>query len=387
MYELLLALFSNNFMYYANFFMVIIFAYMIYKEKFKYYITGSVTFFVLIIGTLSYCILYLKNYDNPSSSILLLRYIAPLVLFYCGFIRVREGVNTLKNDTMVIAFSSCLHGILNVFYNRNLNILTIAGRQYNDIYGDVIAGTLQNLFFVTSSALLFYFISVEKHKVLKMTGVIASLCGVYGSIMNASRTMIIVTFLVFFISMFIYMHTKYGFSSAIFRYFCVVLALLIGVFLCLWLDLFNIQEWFANTALGKRASINTSGHMILDNVRWTYSIDILKLLPQYPFGGVPYASYAHNLWVDIAKEAGVIPFVLYILFFICIIKTTMLFYGNKNVDYSYKVFFVPIVITFFLVFFTEPIMEGMPIIFSLFCFVVGGLTGFNKASKYEKNSV
>lgn len=378
MYELLIALFSNNFMYYANYFMVLIFAYMIYKEKFKYYLTGSSAFFILFLGTLTYCALYLRNYDAPTSSTFLLRYIAPLVLFYCGFIRGRAGIDTLRIDTMVIAFSSCLHGILNVIYNRNLDILAIAGRQYNDIYGGVLAGTLQNLFFVTSSALLLYFIACEKHKILKTLGIIAALCGVYGSLMNASRTMIIVTFLIFFVAMFIYLHTKYGFSTAIVRYISVVIVLLIVAFFCLWLDILNIQEWIANTALGQRASITKSGHTIFDNDRWRYATDILKLLPQYPLGKVPYASYAHNLWLDVAKEAGVIPLIFYIIFSICAVKTTLVFYRNKKIDYSYKVFFVPIVITFLLVFFTEPIMEGMPITFSLFCFVIGGLTGINK---------
>ena len=117
------------------------------------------------------------------------------------------------------------------------------------------------------------------------------------------------------------------------------------------------------------------------NLRWGYSRDILRMIPMYPMGNIPYGHYAHNLWVDIAKESGIIPFVLYILYSISAL-IDLIKYVKKNKSNSANVVFVVSIFTaHILVFFTEPIMEGSPMTFSFFCFIIGGISAIVKDSK------
>ena len=111
---------------------------------------------------------------------------------------------------------------------------------------------------------------------------------------------------------------------------------------------------------------------VSQNLRWGYASDILKLLPSYPLGNIPYAHYAHNLWVDIAKETGIIPFILYILFCVISAVTVITYLKRSNFDREKVIFVSSIFVASILVFFTEPVMEGSPMTFGIFCFVVGG---------------
>ena len=392
MYDVLIFLYANNFFHYANYLLVVMFLYSIVQKKFAIVRVRTISFIFLLMGSMTYCGLFLRNYDMPETSTFMLRFISPIIMFYMGYVIGLKGIEVLKKEIILIAFAGCLHGLMNVVTNRNLDILSVAGRQYQDIYGGSISGTLQNLFFIASSALLFYFFVCTKTKKLKIIGTLAGLSGILASIVNASRTIIYVTILIFMFSLFVYLLQQYNFETAIARFGIVALVLLFIAVFVMWLDLFHIQELLANSALGRRETTAVATSSVAQNLRWTYAGDILRLLPKYPFGGVEYDHYAHNLWVDIAREAGIIPFILYILFAISAIKEGIVYYRDNSNKIINKIFILSILITYLLVFFTEPIMDGSPISFSLFCFALGGVSALNKMSmrdnprkKVEKN--
>jgi hypothetical protein len=79
--------------------------------------------------------IYLKNFEFPGFSSFFLRFIAPIALFYVGIFRGGKGVNRFKNDMLIIGFAEFIHGFLNVIMNRNIIVLEMEGRQYQDIYG------------------------------------------------------------------------------------------------------------------------------------------------------------------------------------------------------------------------------------------------------------
>lgn len=377
MYNILLFLYANNFLNMANYILLMFVLVRLFDSKMKIKLLKSNTFLLLVLGSFTYCLLYLDNYDFIDKSSFSLRFIAPVILFYWGFIIGVDGVDRIKKSIVLIAFAGCMHGFMNVFENRNVDILSIAGRQYQDIYGGVISGTLQNLFFVVSSALLFYFVVCAGDRKYRIVGIIMGLSGSIASVINASRTMIAVTIIVFVFSLFLYLYLNHNFETSIIYFLSISIVMFVGIAFIWWMNIFNVQELLYNSALGRREAMAVASSSIVQNIRWTYAVDILKVLPSYPLGGIPYYYYAHNLWVDIARESGIIPFVLYVLFTIASVVETVQFYRN-----SYKVedivFIVPIVISFIVVFFTEPIMDGAPLSFSLFAFIIGAIVSLNK---------
>lgn len=375
MIRVLLFLLANNFFTYANYFMILILLYdTLIKRRLVIPKIRNINFFCLVIASFSFMLLSEYNRYEISISSFTLKFVLPICMFYIGYTRGLNGFNSWKMDVIVIMFATFIHGFLNVVTNRNTNILLIAGRQYQDIYGGAISATLQNLMFVLSSALLFYFLIYEKNSKLKFLGIFAAFAGAYGSIANASRTLLYVIALVFFVCLFLNFILKYNAFEGIVRGAVIASGMVIVLLFIMWIDLFGIQEWFAQSALGQREATVVASSSVSQNLRWGYASDMLKMLPDYPLGNIPYAHYAHNLWVDIAKETGIITFVLYILF--CVVSVvTVISYFKKNHFKRDKVIFVSsIVMAHILVFFTEPVMEGSPMTFGIFCFIVGGVS-------------
>lgn len=377
---LMLFLVANNFLLMANSIGILMLGLYLWKSRLKIGVPKSKAIYVLILASLSFLVLYIKNYGMPETSTMVLRYFLPIIFFYLGEMNTKGLENKLKTYTLCIAFGSFVHGFSNIIINRNLDILSIAGRQYNDVYGGVITGTLQNLFFVFSCSLLAYGLLCENKKWLKVMECLSAIIGVYGSIVNASRTMIYVTILVFMIISFVHIWKKKSFSFAVFKWTGIGLFILIIVIIVLWLDLFHVQELFATTALGRRQSVNVAGHTVFDNLRWQYSSEILQQLPSHLLGGIEHNSYAHNLWVDVAREAGIIPFCLYILFSLIICSNLWEFMNNSRLSHEIRILMLSIQLSCMLSFFTEPIMQGAPLIFSLYCYTCGSMISFNKRS-------
>ena len=379
MMRILLFLFSNNFFSFANYIAFFMLGYEVFiNRRIALVKVKTPAFLFLVVGSLAFMTISMYNGYDLTSSTFCLRFIVPILLFYIGYTRGMKGFESLKVDVYWISFATFIHGFLNVITNRNVNILTIAGRQYQDIYGGPISATLQNLFFVLSSALFFYFLVYEKRKSLKIIGVFATLGGVYGSIANASRTLLYVTVLIFIMCLFLHLVLTHNIASGIIRGIIVVCGILLIVFTIMWLDLFGVQEWFVNTALGQRELTSVVRNSISQNSRWVYAGDILELLPQYPLGNMPYNHFAHNLWVDIAKETGVIPFILYIAFVIAALFEGGKYFFNVKGESEKAIFIAAIIVAHVLVFFTEPIMEGSPLMFAIFCFIVGGVSSLTK---------
>ena len=113
----------------------------------------------------------------------------------------------------------------------------------------------------------------------------------------------------------------------------------------------------------------------LDNVltfsnrsyRWT---DAFEKMFQYPFGwygkGKSYV-FVHNMWLDIAKYSGIIPFILLV---IVTIKSFITNYKILKIRESALAFiFFSLNLCFFLVAFVEPLYGGISV--SLCCLVWG----------------
>lgn len=368
----------------ANWMLVVLLATILITDKGTIRLYKSPAFALIIVASVSYLILSVCNgYEIPLSA-LSLRFIAPIILFYLGYQRGLKGIQIIKADVTVMMFGSFLHGAMNVFVNRGKDVLEISGRAYDDIYGGTVSATIQNLFFVLSSALLFYFLVCEKRPLLKIGGVFAGLFGMYASVVNASRTILVVSAAIFVLCLIAYLLGRFGIGGGLYRFFVIGISVAIVACLVIGLDLFGICEWFANTALGRRESISSGSASIWNNPRWIYTRDIIKLIPQYPFGNIPYANYAHNLWIDIAKEAGIIPLLLYLAFTILSAVQGIAFFRNKAYHLNDRIFAISVIVAYLLVFCTEPIIEGAPLTFSIFCFVVGGISAVRRRTKMEK---
>lgn len=384
MQEILLFLYANNFLCLANYIALGMLLLFVYRGRGKLYIPKDGTFGFLVLASLSYMTLYVRNFEMPSSSSFFLRFLAPILLYYFGFMIGSDGDKYLKKCILFIGFGGFVHGFLNIITNLDVDFLLVEGRQYNDIYGGNLSGTLQSLYFVVICSLLPYFILEKGNRWLKISGMASVLIAFYGSITNASRTLILLTIIIFFVGILIYQCEKTNFLTAITKTAIIIMVIALIVMLIIWFDLFHVQEWYAESSLGRRMVLNqSSGSSIEQNDRWKYASDILKQLPFNLLGGINYPHYAHNLWVDVAKDAGIIPFVAYIIFAVLTVRNGFEMLTNRKMKVYDKMFFLTVLLGLFMVFFTEPVMQGSPITFTIFCFIVGGVSSIIRLQKME----
>lgn len=385
-FRLLLFLCANDFFWYGSYFIVLLLLYnIVIDKKFAVIKINSITFICLILASISYGVLLLYNdfYTTLSKSTFFLRVIGPPSLFYIGYSRGFKGYLSLKKDIMIIVFAIFTHGFLNVIINRNVDVLLLQGRYYQDIYRGIVSATLQNLMFIFTSALLFYFLVYEKQKKMKILGIFTGIFGIYGSINNASRTILVLVIFIFFICLFFNLYLKYGLLGVI-RAGVIMSVLIFLAIVVVRFNLFGIQEWYTKTPLGRRMQGELVEADLLKNSRWTYAKQILEMILDYPLGKIPSEHYAHNFWIDIAKETGILPFVFYGLFIISSLKNVFIYIRKNYLKKERIIFIGSLIFISVVIFFIEPIMQASPLTFGIYCFLIGGVLSLSKIQKNSK---
>ena len=378
MYEMLTFFYMFNYHSFGFLGAGALMAYVFYRNDFSLILTQDRTMSELMIGTVVFMGLSIYHRGMPLISELGSRYISPMVMYMVGYSLAMISYRKWEINLIVGVVAAFLHGALNVAKNINTNVLYRTGRAYVDIAGELMSATLQNLFFVMSSSMLFYFlVCCKKPVVVRVLGASMTGVGMIGTIHNASRTLIGMTGLLFFVALVIYLYNENEYMDTV--------AIKLGIFgfviifmavVAYSINIFGIKEMIANSALGERSSRMEGNNNadITSDLRWVYAGSILSLLPAHPFGNVPYGHYAHNLWVDAARDAGFIPLVMYTLFAWRTMRKVVWMVRSYLFTTREKVLLVPIVAAIFISCFIEPVVQGAPYIFATFCFISGCLT-------------
>lgn len=121
----------------------------------------------------------------------------------------------------------------------------------------------------------------------------------------------------------------------------------------------------------REATEGNSGLLDTGSRSWRW-IDGLNKLITCPLGYQnPYHEeyYVHNMWLDVSRVSGTIPFLLLLLITLKMGKCVWSIIRQRRTDLSYIM--VALCLCFYLVFFVEPVIEGSAIYFYLFCMFWG----------------
>jgi hypothetical protein len=91
-----------------------------------------------------------------------------------------------------------------------------------------------------------------------------------------------------------------------------------------------------------------------------------------PFGwNISEFGYSHNLWLDVAQSNGIIPFFLLLIFSLRSCLRVMRLILNNNANFILRSIILIFFVSFYLIFFVEPILLGAFSLFILYCFFQG----------------
>jgi O-antigen ligase len=186
-----------------------------------------------------------------------------------------------------------------------------------------------------------------------------------------SRTQLVICLLSIIISLlFVVPRQTIKANTKLFFFLLLIVALVLK-FVPLNLD----ADYFS--VLGSRLQENNNTSSA--GGRTTLWAKALVNLFKYPLGWLHTDSrYAHNMWLDTARSAGIIPLILLIIFTIRSLWNTFKAVRKTPNELLLNTTILIFTMSSMLIFFVEPIMEGLFFLFTVFCLFQGMINAYLK---------
>ena len=333
-------------------------------------------FIVLCITFGLYLITYIFNYTYTVEMYFKFL-LAPLFCYVWGY-------NAMKTPSEkkfmiiihVVIWAMFIHGMLTTVNHINSGSLE---RDPIDISSNqVIPATLHGFFFSLVCSLLFYLIFVDKRLIYRLLTLSAIAFSVYASLYHASRTLFVLIAIVFCSCLFYRLKMPGSYKSK--AKLIIIILLIVVVAVCIYnADGFGLKTSIEESNMSKRVNQRDYKGFSEDG-RIERSIIVLKNAFAYPLGGMANEvnRYAHNMWLDTIRTAGILPALFLIIYTIMIFKSFVRFIKLDWVSEKQKYIMLSIYICLYTNFFVEPVIEGYPIFFSLSCLFNGMVYSMTK---------
>lgn len=355
-------------------------AYMMIKRKIVF--PKNKNFYILLVFSIIYSLIkYFKN--NSFIGFIL---IAPSISYYCGIVIYEFCKNDEKYITkyiLAIAIGLFIHGMLNYSINiGNVNRNTV------DFWNNtILSATLQGTMLTMIMSLIFWIMVYNKKTYIKVFYLICYVLSLLYLTILATRTTIIISIIVFIIIYFMngLLNKKIAKNIKILIVGCIFIIFSNVLYNN---NLFNIKNIINNSNLIQRMS-QKEGLNESDRNRFEAQLLGIKYIVNNPFGSnlqIGELNYAHNLWIDIGKEAGIIPFFLMVVYTINYFVSLFGITKDKNISTKYKIFLWSIYLGVNINFFVEPILQGIPFYFMTFALINGIIDSqYRKLKSGEKD--
>lgn len=324
---------------------------------------------ILIIGfAVSYYIISMF-YEIDVSKIS----IACVLSYYIGMMLIEISKNKEKSVityTYSIAIGFFIHAMANYIINigtqdRNtIDIWTGVGR----------SATLQATMLTMIMGSSFYSLVALKNKLHKLIITIFIILSLSYNLILGTRTLIIVSVVSFIVSCITFIILNRRNIFLVLKNGKTLLIVIIVIFLVFISNFMGIREKIENTKLLRRINKPYSTEEADENRVQTLFLAFNSIL-EHPMGGnnerIGELKYAHNMWLDVGKQAGIIPFVLLSVFTIISLWNVIKIFKNEKFSNEFKVFLAGIYSAVLLNMAVEPIMQGEPLFFIMFCMIIG----------------
>lgn len=282
-----------------------------------------------------------------------------------------------------IAAGSFTHYLLNFFTNYG----DALGRNTNDVWtGVVMAATGQATLACLMLGLSVAMVFLPPKRGLRGVSIVCILCMLSYNLVLAGRTMIVILMVLLVVSV-LYMHkTLKSASQWIKLALGLLFALMVAVVLFMY-DVGGIQGYIFESNLFDRFGFSLES-FTSDSSRATSKLAYLANAYKYPLGGLNMRAefgYAHDLLLDAYDEYGVAALMLLVLILGSGIRSLYKLLKHTSYGKEFKLALLCVYVSMLLEFCAEPILAGMPWLFSCYCLVNGCISGMN-LSYFSENS-
>ena len=327
---------------------------------------------LVMLFTASFSLIPLLSGRHPNLAFTIYFTICPVFFYLYGKIVMSEIDSSEKmlDIYLGIIISLCLIIFINLFVHNNFLYSPIAeqrvffiGNSEEGIAATVI-GVFISLCFVGVS--LFFYCKTNLFR--KISYLILSILALYTTTFLLNRSGIFITLVGFLIV------SLYCSKKNVIRTIAIV-AIAYGLYM-----FFVSMGWIDHSVITayeeRNEDLSTGGSRF---ERWGMAIDYLF---DYPFGWSQHdGRYAHNMWLDVARSAGLIPMVLLFIITFRMIKDIWVICKFKPNNIS--ILFLCLFACFMSSMLVEPVIENVPALFLIFLFLAGNIKEYRNRRMYN----
>ncbi len=328
----------------------------------------KVNWMVPILFVFSFLYILFDPHANSNVITMIKQLLFPMCyLLGLNFLYKKE--DSSNNEKQIsVAISVCSLGAL-IHYLLNLMInFTSLSRNTVDFWtGEVVTATVQaGLAVMALGVFSSWLFNNGKKRIIALIGIILIL--VYNMVL-AGRTLILLTVMsigISFIYSFNTIRNKKKGKLLIYVGGLVLIALVAYA-----------ENWggVRDFILGSNFSARFDAMDISHDGRLENKKLYLRYMLKYPLGGGKLrdvtGEFAHDLYLDVCNDAGILACVLVVLFSGQSFYKAFSIVRKGNVGNDFKLLILCIYLILFVEFMLEPIMRGMPWMFYIFCFFSG----------------
>ena len=278
----------------------------------------------------------------------------------------------------MFAFSMAFHVLLNAIYEfivHDANGFFFSSSHYDIWTREKMSSTIIAIDIDLLLASQYYILFHETDKKVQISAVsLFVVCMMYVIIMGR-RTQLFLYFILMLASLLYEALILRSFSkkkqeylkNLFFIFFLIALA-----FACMYhFNLFSIHSLWNDFRI-----IQKLKQGLTNDERFFVLFESLKYMPRYLFGGQKISTVlglqVHNFWLDIYDYAGIIPFILIVVYSLWFLHVFLKLIREKSVSFSFKTLTVGLFLCFFIQLNLEPMMTCASI-FVIICVIFESL--------------
>lgn len=316
--------------------------------------------------------------------------IAPFIypLAYCvglNFLPVNNQSLAEKNfrtAVITVSIGPFIHFILNFLYNLGKDIERNTYDFWSkDILSATGQATLALMMLVVAVVMLFTNVR-GRTKVLSVAVVVTIF--VY-NLMLAGRTLFVMLLLIFATSL-LFLIAKGNKRSKKYKTLLIIVLITLALVVLYNANIFGIQDAVESSNFYDRFFGRLSTEDIEEDSRLDRKLSYIENFGKSFWGGIhlrPLYGHAHDIILDSYDEAGIFALVAIIAFLISVVMRLIKCITSKTLKFETQQLILGMYVAILAQFMIEPIIQGMPWMFILFCFIHGMVTRLDKMSKSE----
>lgn len=368
----LIGLVSVNFLHYGQFILPLICLILFVDNHFRFNF-GNIWVFVLLclFGFSFFAFSYKLGFYAVMGFCLPMAY-------YVGANVKNPTVKNIKIVIYIIALGMCAHVILNGIYDVYFHFST--GKYYSTSHYDFwtrdkMSSTATALNLDILIGMLYYIIRYEKNKLVKHTSLIGFVLAMAYCLFAGRRTPVLLVAICIFVG-FCYegliknVLTKKQ-KNMFISIFVIGFVFVAGIAISYETNFLNCQVLF-----NKMYIIYKFRQGIIDNPRIEAYLAAVKLMPSHLWGGQEIStiinSEIHDLWIDIYDYAGIITWLITLVYTTMYLVNIVKVMKSEKVDDSMKTMLLTVFVCIALQMLLEPVMTGASI-FAIICVIIGAI--------------